>query len=179
MNVHRWGKVGRPLLCPCTWVRAQSCLTLCNLMGGSPPGSSLHGIFQARVLEWVSISFSTGSSWSRDRTCVSCVSHIDRQVLYHCATWEDTYMLPLTEELSSCFMLDQQPLEPIDLVLGSSQRNISKQLITNSVTHFFLSLERVISKQISPWMVNVLQMEDISNTSACIYWLSQIVELWS
>ena len=86
-------------------------------------------------------------------------------------------MLPLTEELTSYFMLDQQPLVPVDLVLGPSQRNISKQLITNSVTHFLLPLERVISKQISPWMVNVLQMEDISNTSACIYQSSQIVEL--
>ena len=37
---------------------AQSCPTLCDLMGCSPPGSSVHGILQARVLEWVAISFS-------------------------------------------------------------------------------------------------------------------------
>ena len=36
----------------------QSCLTLCNPIDGSPPGSSVHGIFQARVLEWVAIAFS-------------------------------------------------------------------------------------------------------------------------
>ena len=53
-----------------------------------PPGSSVHGIFQARILEWVAISFSRGSSWPRDRTWVSCISCIGRQVLYHCATWE-------------------------------------------------------------------------------------------
>ena len=48
----------------------QSCLTLCDPMDYSLPGSS-HGIFQARVLEWVAISFSRGSSPSRDRTWVS------------------------------------------------------------------------------------------------------------
>ena len=45
---------------------AQSCLTLCNPMDCSLPGSSTHGIFQARVLEWVAISFSRGSSQPRD-----------------------------------------------------------------------------------------------------------------
>ena len=49
---------------------AQSCLTLCNLMDCSLPGSSVHRIFQARVLEWVVISFSRGSSRPRDQTQV-------------------------------------------------------------------------------------------------------------
>ena len=52
----------------------QSCLTLCNPMDCSPPGSSVHEIFQARILEWVAISFSRGSSQPRDRTQVSCTS---------------------------------------------------------------------------------------------------------
>ena len=52
---------------------AQSCPTLCDSMDCSPPGSSIHGIYQARILEWVDISFSRGSSWPRDRTWVSCV----------------------------------------------------------------------------------------------------------
>ena len=50
----------------------QSCLTLCNLMDCSLPGSSVHGIFQARVLEWMAISFSRRSSRPRDWTRVSC-----------------------------------------------------------------------------------------------------------
>ena len=50
---------------------AQSCPTLCDPMDCSLPGSSLHGILQARVLEWVAIAFSRGSSWPRDRTWVS------------------------------------------------------------------------------------------------------------
>ena len=47
-------------------MRAQSCPTLCNPMGCSPRGSSVHGIFQTRILEWVAVSSSRGSSQSRD-----------------------------------------------------------------------------------------------------------------
>ena len=52
----------------------QLCPTLCNPMDCSLPGSSVHGIFQARVLEWVAISFSRGSSWPRDWTRISCIA---------------------------------------------------------------------------------------------------------
>ena len=52
----------------------QSCPTLCNPMDCSPPGSSVHGIVQARVLEWIASSFSRGSSRPRDRTQVSCIA---------------------------------------------------------------------------------------------------------
>ena len=45
---------------------AQSCLILCNLMDCSPLGSSVHEILQARILDWVAIPFSSGSSLSRD-----------------------------------------------------------------------------------------------------------------
>ena len=61
----------------------QSCPILCNLIDHGLPGSSVHGILQARILEWVAISFSRGSSWPRDRTLISCISCIDRWVLYH------------------------------------------------------------------------------------------------
>ena len=52
---------------------AQSCPTPCNPMDCSLPGSSVHGIFQAIVLEWIAIPFSRGSSLPRDRTQVSCI----------------------------------------------------------------------------------------------------------
>ena len=52
----------------------QSCLTLCNLMDCSWPGSSVHGILQSRILEWIDIPFSRVSSWSRDWTLVSCIA---------------------------------------------------------------------------------------------------------
>ena len=50
---------------------APSCLTLCDPMGCSLPRSTVHGLFQARVLEWAALSFSRGSSRPRDRTQVS------------------------------------------------------------------------------------------------------------
>ena len=52
----------------------QSCPSLCYPMHCSPPGSSVHGISQARILEWVAISFSRGSSKPRDGTRVSCLT---------------------------------------------------------------------------------------------------------
>ena len=53
---------------------AQSCLTLCDPVGCRSPGSSIHGISQARILEWVAISFSQGSSLPRDQTQVSLIA---------------------------------------------------------------------------------------------------------
>ena len=64
---------------------AQLCLTLCDPVDCSPPGSSIHGISQAKILEWVAISFSRGSSRPRDQTQASCIG---RQIVYHRATWE-------------------------------------------------------------------------------------------
>ena len=63
----------------------------CDPWDCSPPGSSIHGILQARILSWVAIPFSRGSSWPRDHTCISCISCIGRQILYHWATWEATH----------------------------------------------------------------------------------------
>ena len=81
------------LLCPCVCVCvcvcvcsvAQSHLTLCEPKNCSPPGSSVHGILQARILEWVTISFSRGPSRSRDRT-LSLASGFF-------TTWEALYYL--------------------------------------------------------------------------------------
>ena len=64
----------------------KSCLTLCNPMDCSLPGSSVHGISQSRILEWVVISFSRGSSWPGDQTLVTGSLqnfYHCRQILYH------------------------------------------------------------------------------------------------
>ena len=61
----------------------QLCLTLHDPVDDSPPGSSVHGILQARSLEWVAMPSFRGSSWPRDLNCVSKVSCIGRQALYH------------------------------------------------------------------------------------------------
>ena len=55
-------------VCVCVCEHAQLCPTLCVRMDYSPPGSSVHGIFQAKILEWVAISSSRGSSQPRDQT---------------------------------------------------------------------------------------------------------------
>ena len=70
-------------VCVCMHVCAQLCLTLCDPMDCSPPGSSVHGILQARILEWVAMPSSRRSSWLRDQTCFSYIACIGRQVLYH------------------------------------------------------------------------------------------------
>ena len=62
---------------------AQLCPSLCDPMDCSLPGSSVHWILQARILEWVAMPSSRGSSWPRNQTHVSCISYIGRQILYH------------------------------------------------------------------------------------------------
>ena len=64
-------------------------------MNGSPPDSSVHGIFQARILGWVAISFYRGSSPPRDQTSISCIG---RQVLYNLATLEAHCILIITDK---------------------------------------------------------------------------------
>ena len=71
------------ILCTCSIT--QSCPTVCDPMDCSLPGSSVHGISQARILEWVAISYPRGSSWPRDQTWVSSTG---RWILYHWATCE-------------------------------------------------------------------------------------------
>ena len=70
-SLNHWTSREVPVILVCTFVVslwcicvlvAQSCLTLCDPMDCSPPGSSVHGVSQARILEWVPISFSRGSS---------------------------------------------------------------------------------------------------------------------
>ena len=64
---------------------SQSCLTLCNAMVYSSPGSYAHGISQARTLEWVAVSFSRGSSQPQ---AWICISYTGRWILYHWTTRE-------------------------------------------------------------------------------------------
>ena len=70
--------------CDCCYcLGSKSCPTLCDPMNCSPPGSSVHGILQARILEWVAISFSRGSSQPRDWTHVSCTGRQISLLLNH------------------------------------------------------------------------------------------------
>ena len=77
------GHLGSPwvLMLLCT----HSVVSNSKPMDCSPPGSSVCGILQARILEWVAISFSRGSSQPRGRTCIFCTG---RWILYQCTAWE-------------------------------------------------------------------------------------------
>ena len=74
LGIHKWS-LSQSLSCP----------TLCNPMDSNQPGSSVHGISQARILEWVAISVSRGSSWPRAGSRVSCISS---RFFTIWATWE-------------------------------------------------------------------------------------------
>ena len=89
---------------------SQSCLTLCYPIDCIPPFSSVDGILQARILEWVTISFSTGSSQPRDWTCVSCIAG---QLFTIWATREVTVIknLPAMQETQAWLLGQEDPLE--------------------------------------------------------------------
>ena len=76
---------GYKMLLLLTYLCAQLCLTLCNLMDYSLPGSSVHGIFQARILEWVAISSSRGTSQCRNQIQASQGLN---QSLWHLLHWQ-------------------------------------------------------------------------------------------
>ena len=114
-------------VCVCVCAKSlQSCLTLCDPMDCSPPGSSVHGILQARILEGVAISSSRGSSQSRDRTCVSYVSCIGRQVLYHYHHLGSPYISPF-------------PLEPPSPSTLSHRSGLLQSLSLSCLHVIFLS----------------------------------------
>ena len=69
----------------------QTCPTLCDPMDYSLPGSSVQGILQARILDWVAISSYRGSSQPRDQTHISYVSCIGRRVLLGRVKWKTIY----------------------------------------------------------------------------------------
>ena len=95
----------------CRCLHAQLCLTLCDYIDYSPPGSSVQGILQARILERVAISFSRGSSWHRDQTWFS---------------------------VSSALQVDSLPLSrlgSLKLVLTNSRLEVEKAYTNNTTFH--------------------------------------------
>ena len=93
----------------------QSCPTLWNPLDCSLPGSSVHGIFQARILEWIAISSSRGSSGPRDRTCVPCIS---------CIAGGFFFFLPLSHGESPC----HQVFAPSESARGKSVSHLFQLL---------------------------------------------------
>ena len=80
------------MLGACVLSQLQLCPSLCVPMDYSPPGFSVHGILQESILKWIAVPSSRESSWSRDRTPVSCISCIAGGFFTHWATWEALYV---------------------------------------------------------------------------------------
>ena len=105
-----WTQGGQRATC----MRPQSCPTFCDHMDHSLPGSSVHGVLQVRILEWVAISYSRGSSWPRDRTHVSCISCIAGRFLT-AESWgnpqdgQDTLLIGFWESMNSCKWVHYMP----------------------------------------------------------------------
>ena len=93
----------------------QSCSTLYNSVDCRPPGSSVHGILQERILEWVAILFSRGSSPPRDKIWVSC--HC-RWICYRC----------VYKKLDSVLPLSQQPSQKSDILISY------QSIVTHKIT---------------------------------------------
>ena len=78
-------------VCVCVHAHAHTCSVMSDSLWPhrlcSPPGSSVHGIFQKRILEWVAISLSRGSFWPRDWTCIFCVFCIAGEFFTKCGTY--------------------------------------------------------------------------------------------
>ena len=116
---------------------AQSCPTLCNPKDYSPPGSSVHGVSQARILEWVTIFFSRESSQSRGQTHDSCIAGrffttepsgkpVPRPTLYGC-------ILPLEEHDISVQQVRPDQAKSLDMPLpkpGEDAEGISQFCIS-------------------------------------------------
>ena len=95
----------------------------------SPPASSVRGIFQARILEWVAISYSRGPSQSRNRTHASCIF---RQILSHCTTWQVCiYFVSMPEFRTTAW----KPMLPAwkTMFQPSKKRNYPQALLAQTV----------------------------------------------
>ena len=103
---------------------ALSCLILCNPIDWSPPGSSVQGILQARILEWAATSSSGGPSQSSDGTCFSYILCISRWAVYH------------QRHLGSPFLIFQ---ETNTTVLWTSRYSFdsSIHMFTLCINHYF------------------------------------------
>ena len=98
----------------------QSCSSPCDPMGYSPPVSSVHGIIQARILEWVAIPFSRGSFQTKNQTWVSCLLHCQVGSLSLAPPGKPLYMITNTENCTcnSDFLVLSESYSAIYVSIG-------------------------------------------------------------
>ena len=126
--------------CSCVWMLKSLllCQTLCDPMDYSPPGSSVHGILQARILKWVAMPSSRGSSWPRDWTCISCIG---RWILYHWATSVGWHQVSFKRHQSLLCLFHRLP--PGDLSMIPSNQGSLVHVTGGWVTNSQLWIEGV------------------------------------
>ena len=110
----------------CVCAQLLSHIWLCEPLDCSPPGSSVCRIFQARILQWLTISSSRGSSWPRDQTCIACVFCIGKRVLYYWVTWEaqaEAYFMSIPETTT-----DKEEEDSLKLIRPNLQPRVVKSV---------------------------------------------------
>ena len=118
-------KTRKVRLCLCSVT--QLCLTLCDSMDCRLPGSCVHVIFQAKILDQMAISFSRGFLRPRDRIRISSFSCTVRQILYYCATWK-----PVTSGTTSILKASEQQRKQ-STEWESNIQNEGKQIFANHI----------------------------------------------
>ena len=169
MNGEREGAISHLPHMKYEYEAAQSCPTLCNPVDCSLPGSFLHGILQARILEWVAISFSRGSSLTRDQTGVSRIAGrrfnlwATREAQWP-ATWRPIILMALAiPQLLKKEQLSGEKLPPVEWV-GSVPGQIS--LKNNALLALSRYLHRIL--QIELHFQNFVSSVKISPGSSWI-----------
>ena len=131
----------------------QSCPTLCDLMVCSPPGFSVCGILQARLLEWVGIPFSRGSPWPRDETQVSYTAG---RFFAVCTTREAQCQLEIVKDIFTMlvFLGGKYSVFPLKmmLVMGFSQMSFIRW--KNLLRFYFVEFFQTLSLYLLIWSSN-------------------------
>ena len=131
------------------------CPTLCDPMDCSTPGTSVHGISQARIPEWVAISSSRGSSPLRDWTSVSWIG---RWILYQRATWEAPSSLITNGKLFYIVIYKVASLPGVDEISGCPQYHLALSISSTSAILVSLEWYHTVVFIFIPWWLKGLSI---------------------
>ena len=159
-----------PILRPmCAFSDALSWSTLCDPMDCSLPGSSVHGILQARILEWVAISSSGASYWPKDWTHISCFAG---GFFYHWVTWEALWDLYLTAYLRTSLVA--QRFKRLPRMQETRVRSLGWEdpLEKEMATHFSTLAWRI------PWREEPGRLQPMGSQRVRHDWATSLHSLW-
>ena len=128
-------------VCVCVYAQSVSHVWLYHSVDCSPLVSSVHRAFQVRILEWVAISYSRGSSWPSDPACISCIG---RQILYHWATkeapllWVEHFKWPDFKFIDSFFWLMKSAVEALYWIFQCSHYMLCSRIYALTLSGAFL-----------------------------------------